>query len=152
MAACSNRDATLTGSPVTSASPVSGPATTSPVQMPSSPPDPEGIERPLEFEGGPKGAERIILVGQWDAEHRHHGIADELLDRAAVPFYGGPGPIEVPALVAPDGLGVAPLARRRRVDEVAEEHRDELAHLSIAHDGSVDPVRRDHDPLVALTA
>ena len=36
------------------------------------------------FGGGTDGPERIVLVEDGNAERRHHGIADEFLDRAAV--------------------------------------------------------------------
>jgi hypothetical protein len=34
----------------------------------------------------PNGSERVVLVELRDPEHRHHGVADELLDRPAVSF------------------------------------------------------------------
>ena len=34
--------------------------------------------------GGADGAEGVVLVGDRDAEDRHHGVADELLHGAAV--------------------------------------------------------------------
>ncbi len=48
----------------------------------------EAIVQPREggahLVGGPDGAHRVVLVHVGDAEHRHHGVADELLDGAAV--------------------------------------------------------------------
>src|SRR5207244_1874675 len=41
-------------------------------------------DRVLHRESGPDGALRIILAGHRRTEHRHDGIADVLVDRAAV--------------------------------------------------------------------
>jgi len=41
------------------------------------------LDRIAELEGCPDGAERIVLVHLRDAEHGHHRIADEFLDRRA---------------------------------------------------------------------
>ena len=50
----------------------------------------ERRERRAHLERGPHGAERIVLVDDGNAENREHGVADELLDRAAVAFDDGP--------------------------------------------------------------
>ena len=50
----------------------------------------------VHLDGGPNRAQRILLVQERDAEHRHDRIADELLDGAAVPFHDGPDDIEIP--------------------------------------------------------
>ena len=44
------------------------------------------VEGTLHAVGGPHRAERVVLVEPRDAEDRHHGVADVLLDRAAVPL------------------------------------------------------------------
>src|SRR5204863_9173847 len=64
------------------------------------------------------------------AEERHHGVADELLDRAAeaLELVAQTLPVrrEQPAHV----LGVEPFRPRREPDEVGEENRDELPLLT----------------------
>ena len=42
----------------------------------------EVLERRAHVDGGADRAERVVLVELRDAEHGHHGVADELLDRA----------------------------------------------------------------------
>ena len=58
--------------------------------------------------------QRVVLVSDRDAEHRHHRVADELLHRAAVPFHDQPDLLEVPAHRAPHRLGVEPFPERGR--------------------------------------
>ena len=81
-AACSRRAATLTASPVTSVSPL-------PVD------DLAGVDADpqLELRDGvaqlercARRAQRVVLVHLRDPEHRHHRVADELLDARAVAF------------------------------------------------------------------
>ena len=45
----------------------------------------EGGDRGDEVERGPDGALRVVLVRDRRAPDGHHGVADELLDGAAVP-------------------------------------------------------------------
>ena len=59
---------------VTAASPVSTPAR---AWMPG----PEQVHGLDQLEAGPDGALGVVLVGGGRAPHRHHGVADELLDR-----------------------------------------------------------------------
>ena len=99
-------------------------------------PDPE-LEPLLDREvaNGERGADgslRIVLVRDGCAEQRHHRVADELLDRAAVA-------LELRAntlVVGPEDrlhvLRVHRLRLRREADEVAEDNRDDLA-LSACH-------------------
>ena len=75
------------------------------------------------------GPQRIVLVRDRDAEHRHRRVADELLHRAAVPLHDQPDLLEVAAHRAPHRLGIEPLAERRRPGHVAEDDRHRLPHL-----------------------
>ncbi len=80
--------------------------------------------------GGPDGAQRVVLVRYGDAEHRHDRVADELLDRAAVPLQDDAEILEVPPHAGAERLRVGRLPERGRADEVAEEHGDDLALLA----------------------
>ena len=76
----------------------------------------------------PHRPEGVVFVGEREAEDGHHGVTDELLDRAAVPFQHRAHPL-VPARHHPaERLRIEPLAERRRLDQIAEEHGDDLAH------------------------
>ena len=129
-AAGSRRAAMLTVSPVTSVWPVAAsPATTSPVLTPMR----IRIERPRPARSSslsPASAARISAAARtarsasssWTtgyAEHGHHGIADELLDRPAVALEDAPHRREVAGHERPEGLRVEPLAHRRRARDVA---------------------------------
>jgi hypothetical protein len=63
------------------------------------------------------------------AEHRHHGVADELFDRAAVALDRHAHGVEVPLRDESKLLGIEDLAHRRRPREVAEDDRHRLPHL-----------------------
>jgi hypothetical protein len=79
--------------------------------------------------GGADGTQRIVLVGDRDAEHGHHRVADELLDRAAVMLEHGAHLREVPAHDGAQGFRVEPLAEGRRTGDVRKQDRDRLANL-----------------------
>jgi hypothetical protein len=64
-----------------------------------------------------------------DAEHRHHRVADELLDRALVALDHRGHLVEVAFHHAPERLRVEPLAERRRARDVREDDRDDAAAL-----------------------
>jgi hypothetical protein len=68
----------------------------------------------------------VVLSGDRGAPDGHHGVPDELLDRAAVPRGDGPRPIEVGRLQLADHLGVAVLRQAGEPHEVHEQH----GHLS----------------------
>ena len=70
---------------------------------------------------GPLG---VVLGCDRGAPDGHHGIADELLDRAAVAPDHVPGEVEVAAQGLARLLGVALLGERREADEVREQDRD----------------------------
>ena len=90
--------------------------------------------------GRPHRAERVVLVHDRDAEHGHHGVADELLDGAAVRLHDRPHAVEVAGEKRPKRLGVEPFSEAGRAGDVAEEHRHRLARL--AWDGQVLERRR----------
>ena len=76
-----------------------------------------GAHRPL----------RVVLVRERDAERRHHGVAGELLDDAAVRRDAVRDLVEEARQARADDLGVGARDELRRADEVDEEHRRELA-------------------------
>ena len=119
-----SRCATTTESPVTNVSPrVGSPATTSPVQTPirissRSPNDSSSssfrtARRSRISSAARERPQRIVLVQDGSAEDGHHGVADELLDRAAVTLERGSHLVEVARHHAPHQLGVAHLAEAR---------------------------------------
>ena len=77
--------------------------------------------------GRPHRAKRVVLVDDRDAEDGHDRVADELLDRAAVPLQHGAHLVEVAEHHAPHRLRVHALAEAREARDVAEQHRDRLA-------------------------
>ena len=80
-----------------------------------------------EVERGPHGTFGVVLSRDGSAPDGHDCVADELLDRAAVPADHGAGGLEVPRQDVPHLLGVLRLRERREPDEVGEEHRHEPA-------------------------
>ena len=62
-----------------------------------------------------------------NAERRHHGVACELLDDAAVLLDAPRDHLEEARDAAPHDLGVGAPHETRRVDDVDEQHRCELA-------------------------
>ena len=89
----------------------------------------EVLERRAHVDGGADRSERVVLVELRDAEHGHHGVADELLDRAAVALERGAHRVEVAGHDLAHGLGVELLAELGRAGHVAEHDRDGLADL-----------------------
>ena len=82
-------------------------------------------------------SKRIVVVDCRDAEDRHHGIADELLDRPAVPLEHRARLLEVARHHPLENFRVEPFAEGRRVGHVAEQDRHGLAQ-----NGHVTSVRR----------
>ena len=76
------------------------------------------------------GALGVVLVRDRRAEHRHHRVADELLDRAAVALELGAQARVVRREHRAHVLRVEPFGARRRADEVGEEDRDDLPLLA----------------------
>ena len=87
-----------------------------------------------ELEAGSHRPFGVVLLCDRGAPDRHDGIADELLDDAAVAADDGPGELEVARQDLSYLLGVAFLRERREADEVAEQHRD-VAELGGGRDG-----------------
>jgi hypothetical protein len=77
--------------------------------------------------GGPHCADRVVLVHPGKSEDGHGGVADELLDRAAVALEDHAQLGVVAAHGLAQELRVGTVAHRRRADEVAKEDRDRLA-------------------------
>ena len=77
-----------------------------------------------EIESGSDRALGIVLEGDRGAPHRHHGVADEFLDDAAVPVDDDPGPLEVAVLEVSHRLRVAVGGDGREADEIGEQDRD----------------------------
>ena len=88
---------------------------------------PRERDRVDELEGGPDGALGVVLVRDGRAPDGHHRVADELLDRAAVPRDDVPRQVEVAGEEFAHLLGVPLLGERREADEVGEQDRDEAA-------------------------
>ena len=132
-AALWTREAVLTRSPVTmpcpsaprvtAASPVCTPARRRSSATPlSTAEDRHGVD---EVERGAHRALGVVLPRHGRAPERHHRVADELLDGAAVALDHRPGRVEVPRLQLPHVLEVAALRDRGVADEVGEQHGDE---------------------------
>ena len=85
---------------------------------------------------------RVLLLGPVKAEHGHHGVADELLDDAAVGLDVLVPANEVGVDDGADVLGIELLGQHREVDEIGEQDGDELALLG----------HRPSDELLALGA
>ena len=96
---------------------------------PDPPSNPELGERLSHLDRSPERAQRVILVQHRHPEHRHHRIADELLDRAAVILDDRLHPLEVARQHQPQRLGIELLTKRRRAGDVTEEHRHRLPLL-----------------------
>ncbi len=94
-------------------------------------PDPQlelFLERELaDRERGADGALGVVLVRGRRAEQRHHRVADELLDGAAVALELRAHALVVRPEKRLDVLGIHRLGACREADEVAEDDRDDLA-------------------------
>ena len=92
LGACSRRAATLTASPVTSASP---PPATHFAGVDADPRlEAESSDGVAKLCRSTKRTKRIVLVERRDPEDRHHGVADELLHRAAMALQSRPCVLE----------------------------------------------------------
>ena len=84
------------------------------------------------FEHPEAGAYRplgIVAVGDRRAEHGHHGVADELLDHAAVLVDPASDHRVIELEGVADVLRVGVIGLRGELDEIDEQHRDELSFL-----------------------
>ena len=80
-----------------------------------------------QVERRPHGALGVVLGRDRRAPDRHHRVADELLDRAAVELDQPPAGVEVAGEQLARVLGVALSESGGEADEVGEEDRDEPA-------------------------
>ena len=94
------------------------------------PVDPELGEGVAHLDRRPAGAKGVVLVQHGHAEDRHHRVADELLDRAAVCLDDSLHPLEVAREQRPQRLRIRRLAQRGRAGHVAEQHRHRLSLLA----------------------
>jgi hypothetical protein len=76
------------------------------------------------------GSQAVVFVDDRDPEHGHHGVADELLDRAAVALQLVAHLGEVAGDHPPQGLRIHLLAQRRGAGEIAEDHGDGLTFFA----------------------
>ena len=80
--------------------------------------------------GGAHRAAGVVLVGRRHPEHGHDGVADELLDGAALGFDLGAHRVEVGTQHVTQALGVELLSDGGRAGDVGEQNGDQLAFLS----------------------
>jgi hypothetical protein len=90
---------------------------------------PDGVD---ELERGSDRALRVVLVGDRGSPYRHDRVADELLDRPAIPADDVPCEIEVARQRVADVLGVTALSERGEPDEIREEDADDAALRDVA--------------------
>ncbi len=89
------------------------------------------IERVAHRQRGSDGEVGILLARATQPEHGHDGIADELLDHAAVGLDQRVPSCEVLVDERADVFRVERPRQHGEVDEVGEQHRDELALLAL---------------------
>ena len=87
------------------------------------------LETLLHIRRGANGSQRVVLADPRNPEHRHHGVAEELVDRAAVPLDRLAHLVEVRGDELTERLRVDGLTKRGRPLQVAEHDRHRLAHL-----------------------
>ncbi len=87
----------------------------------------EARHRGHEVQRGAHGPLGVVLADGRRAPDGHDRVADELLDRAAVPLHDLAGDVEVAAEELADGLRVAVVGQGREADEIGEEDADEPA-------------------------
>ena len=102
----------------------------------------EPVQAPLHGESRMERALRMILERQRGAEHGHHRVSCELLDRAARAFDLLLHRVVEALEPSAHALGVAVARERRRPDQVAEEDRHELPLLARTHGRSLPERRR----------
>ena len=81
------------------------------------------LHRGLHRQAGADGTLGVVLVGDRRTEHRHHVVADVLVDGAAVADDLLPEPAQRPVDDRLHGLGVHALGDRRVAEQVGEQHR-----------------------------
>ena len=100
--------------------------------------DPELRERIPHLHRRPARTQRVVLVRNRHAEHRHHRIADELLHRTAVRLDDPLHPLEIARQQPLQRLRIHRLTQRRRPDDVAEQHRHHLPVRTARHQPRLD--------------
>jgi len=93
----------------------------------------EVIGRGLHREPGPHRAQRVVLVRLRQPEHRHHGVADELLHGAAVCLDSVSHRVVPRAHELPERLGVELFSNGGGTGEVAEEDAHRLPRCGCGH-------------------
>ena len=97
--------------------------------------DPGRDREPLEFaahlDRRPDGPQSVVLVQVGHAEERHHRVAHELLDGAAVTLDHGAHGVEVLRHDRTQGFGIESLGTGRGPRHVAEQGGDDLAHVAL---------------------
>ena len=89
------------------------------------------LARPVaDRERSTNGTLGVVLARDRRAEERHHGVADELLDRAAETLELAAQALPVRSEHRADVLRIELLRARGEADEVGEEHRHDLALLA----------------------
>ena len=83
----------------------------------------EGLDRVDELHRGPDGSFGVVFVGGWRAPDGHHGVADELLDRAAVAIHDVAGQVEVAGQELAGLLGIAAFGQGGEAHEIGEQDR-----------------------------
>ena len=127
-AACCRRAATFTASPVAKVESVSS-TTTSPASMPTRASRPSVANVIQDPQAGPDGAVGVVLVRDRDAECRHHGVAGELFDRAAVGLDAALDTVEEGGHAAAGDLRI--LAGHQLVDDTRSANRTVASFRSI---------------------
>ncbi len=87
----------------------------------------QGRHRGVNLEGGPDRALRLVAVRDGCTEHRHHGVADMLVDRPPAAFDDVVDGFEVTPEHPMDVLGIERLRQPGEAAEVREEHRNRTA-------------------------
>ena len=90
------------------------------------------LDRGQDPKAGSDRAFGVVAVGHRRAEHRHHRVPDELLQRSAVRLDLLAGHRVVARQRVADVLGIRVVGGRRKAFEVDEEDRDELPLLARA--------------------
>jgi hypothetical protein len=90
----------------------------------------QAVDRLVELGDRAHGAKRVVLVHRRDAEDGHDGVADELLDGAAVPLQRLAGGLEVPGHHAAKRLRVELAAEPGGLGDVGEDNRDDLPRFA----------------------
>ena len=84
------------------------------------------LDRGHDLERGAKGALRVVLVRERDAERGHDGVAGELLDGAAVRHDAARDAVEVVVDALPDDLRIGARDQPCGVDEIDEQDGRQL--------------------------